>query len=73
MIPGTTIETTEVVADRVAGLIEDQPEVDRVMERVREGGATLFVMLSAERETSSIEFERRGGVRFETGPGVRRQ
>jgi len=71
MIPGTTIETTEVVADRVTRLLEEQPEVDRVMERVREGGATLFVMLSADREVSSIEFERRVAQDFQDIPDAR--
>ena len=71
MIPGTTIEQTEVVADRVTSLLEEQPEVDRVMERVREGGATLFVMLSADRESSSIEFERRVAKDFQDIPDAR--
>ena len=71
MIPGTTIEQTEVVADRVTRLIEEQPEVTRVMERVREGGATLFVMLSADRESTSIEFERRVAQEFQDIPDAR--
>jgi multidrug efflux pump subunit AcrB len=71
MIPGTTIEQTEVVADRVAVLLEAQPEVRRVMERVREGGATLFVMLRADRESTSIEFERRVAQEFKDIPDAR--
>src|SRR5690606_37874927 len=71
MIPGTTIERSELVADEVTRLLEEQPEVDRVMERVREGGATLFVMLSADRESSSIEFERRVAQEFQDIPDAR--
>jgi multidrug efflux pump subunit AcrB len=59
LVPGTTIEQTEAVADQVAALLGKQPEVRIVMERVREGGAVLFIMLKADRESTSIEFERR--------------
>src|SRR5690606_41039777 len=58
-VPGTTLEQTEVVADQVIALLEEQPEVRRVMSRVREGGATLFAMLKPDRQNTSIEFERR--------------
>ncbi|WP_296675123.1 efflux RND transporter permease subunit [Novosphingobium sp.] len=58
-VPGTTIEQTLLIADKVEALIGGQPEVERVMERVREGNARLFITLKAERETTSIEFERR--------------
>jgi multidrug efflux pump subunit AcrB len=71
MIPGTTIERAELVADRVTRLLEEQPEVERVMERVREGGATLFVMLRADRENSSIDFERRVAQEFQDIPDAR--
>ena len=40
MVPGTTLEQTEAVADQVAALLESQPEVERVLERGREGSAT---------------------------------
>jgi multidrug efflux pump subunit AcrB len=64
MVPGTTIERSEVVADQVAALLEGQPEVRRVMERVREGSAVLFVMLKPDREVTSTEFERRVAEQF---------
>jgi len=59
MVPGTTIQQTEAIADQVEKIIGAQPEVARVMERVREGNARLFIMLKEERDTTSIEFERR--------------
>ncbi len=61
MVPGTTLEQTVAVADRVTAMIEKQPEVERVMESVREGGATLYAALKdpEEREATSTEFERR--------------
>ncbi len=58
MVPGTTIKQTEIVADRVADLINAQPEVETAMENIREGNARLFITLKPGRERSSIEFER---------------
>ncbi|QQN75470.1 efflux RND transporter permease subunit [Croceicoccus sp. YJ47] len=60
MPPGTTIEQTEVVADRVTALLEEQPEVASVMERVNEGSARLFITLvpASERNSKSFELER---------------
>ncbi|MEL7687248.1 efflux RND transporter permease subunit [Citromicrobium bathyomarinum] len=58
MVPGTTLEDTEQVADRVAALLYEQPEVERALERVRMGNATLYVTLKPDRERTSIQFER---------------
>jgi multidrug efflux pump subunit AcrB len=58
MVPGTTLETTKAVADRVAALLEDQQEVDIALERVREGAATIYISLRPDRERTSIQFER---------------
>ncbi|GAA4642078.1 hypothetical protein GCM10023115_03630 [Pontixanthobacter gangjinensis] len=58
MVPGTTLATTERVADQVAAILYEQPEVLRALERVREGQATLYVALKEDREKTSIEFER---------------
>jgi len=58
MVPGTTLEQTEAVADRVAAILYKQPEVERALERVREGNATIYITLDPDREKTSIEFER---------------
>ena len=58
MVPGTTLETTERVSNEVAALMERQPEVDRALQRVREGAATLYVNLKPDRERKSFELER---------------
>jgi multidrug efflux pump subunit AcrB len=71
MVPGTTLEQTEAVADRVTKIVEAQPEVRLVMERVREGNAVLFIMLKEERENTSIEFERRLVQDFQAIPDAR--
>ncbi|MEZ5710444.1 MAG: efflux RND transporter permease subunit [Blastomonas sp.] len=58
MVPGTTMEQTEVVADKVAAILYEQPEVEKALERIREGDATVFVTLKEDRDKTSIEFER---------------
>jgi multidrug efflux pump subunit AcrB len=60
MVPGTTIEQTEAVADRVTRILEAQhSEVQRVLERVNEGQATLFTVLKDDRPLKSFVWERR--------------
>jgi multidrug efflux pump subunit AcrB len=71
MVPGTTIQQTEVVADKVAALVGKQPEVDRALERINEGNARIFVTLKKEREASSIDFERRLALEFQNFPDAR--
>ncbi|MFL0355246.1 efflux RND transporter permease subunit [Erythrobacter sp. GH1-10] len=58
MVPGTTLETTKVVSDRVYAILEGEPEVERMMQRIRVGNSTIFVKLKDDRERTSIEFER---------------
>ncbi len=58
LVPGTTMAQTERVADKVAALLYQQPEVERALERVREGSATLYIALKPERDKTSNEFER---------------
>ncbi len=58
MVPGTTLESTERVSDRVAALLYEQPEVERALERVREGNATIYITLKEDRARKSYEFER---------------
>ncbi|NNC51412.1 MAG: efflux RND transporter permease subunit [Erythrobacter sp.] len=58
MVPGTTLEDTERVADRVAALLYEQQEVETVLERVSEGNATLYITLSEDRARPSYVFTR---------------
>jgi multidrug efflux pump subunit AcrB len=59
MVPGTTIEQTEVVSGQVARIMEEQPEVGRILERINEGNARHFIVLKPDRSMASYEFERR--------------
>ena len=58
VVPGTTLEQTEKIADRVSDLMYAQPQVERALTRVRETNATVFVSLKEDRDKTSIEFER---------------
>lgn len=71
MVPGTTIKQTESVADAVTAVLEGEPEVRRVMERINEGEATLFVILKEDRATTSTEFQRRLGPELQRIPDAR--
>ncbi|MEW9854899.1 efflux RND transporter permease subunit [Novosphingobium sp. M1R2S20] len=73
MVPGTTLEQTSAVAGRVTRLIEAQPEVEQVMEAAREGNGTLYVSLkpAAERDATSVEFERRLAPELQQIPDAR--
>lgn len=71
LVPGTTIEETERVSAGVTGLLTAQPEVERVMESVREGAATLFVTLKENRSTTNQEFQQRLNPDFRNVPDAR--
>ncbi|WP_164119094.1 efflux RND transporter permease subunit [Sphingorhabdus sp. Alg239-R122] len=71
MVPGTTLERTERVADQVADLLYQQPEVERALERVRVGNASIYVTLKKDREKTSIEFERDLAPALSTIPDAR--
>ena len=57
-VPGTTIEQTEEIADRVADRLRQEPEVEMVLERVFEGNAFILLTFKPDRARTSIEFER---------------
>ncbi len=57
MVPGTTLQQTEQVADQVAGIVNQRPEVEAALERISEGNARLFITLKAGRDKTSQEFE----------------
>ncbi|MGQ3176788.1 MAG: efflux RND transporter permease subunit, partial [Blastomonas fulva] len=71
MVPGTTLEQTEVVADKVAAIMYQQPEVELALIRIREGNGTIFVTLKKEREKTSIEFERNLAKTLQSIPDAR--
>jgi multidrug efflux pump subunit AcrB len=67
MVPGTTLEETVAVADKVTRLLERQPEVALVTETVSEGSSNLYISLTpaSDRDATSVEFERRMTPQFQ--------
>jgi len=57
MVPGTTLAQTQVVADRVGGILAKQPDVEHVMQRMSEGSGRLMITLKKDRRRTSQEFE----------------
>src|SRR5690606_25644542 len=53
LVPGATIEQSEAVADQVTQIVKAQPEVGRILENIREGSGTLFIVLKSDRDTTS--------------------
>ena len=56
--PGTTLEQTEGVTDRVAALVVKDPSVERVFERINVGTGSVNIVLKKDRKVTSTEFER---------------
>ena len=71
MVPGTTLSQTERVADRVAGLVRQRPEVQSALERISEGNGRVFITLKKDREKTSMEFERELTPVLQTIPDAR--
>lgn len=59
MVPGTTLAEAKRVVNGVADRLRQEPEVERLLERVRLGeSSTVFITLKEDRKRSSIDFER---------------
>jgi multidrug efflux pump subunit AcrB len=58
LAPGTTLKQTEVVVDRVAAMIEKDPNVERVFERVNVGNGRVSIVLKKNRKVTNTEFQR---------------
>ena len=51
--PGTTLEQTEDVTDRVAALVVKDPSVERVFERINVGTGSVNIVLKKDRKVTS--------------------
>jgi len=58
LAPGSTLDQTEAVTDRVANIVSRDPNVDRVFETSNVGTASLNIVLKKKRKVKSSEFER---------------
>ncbi|MEQ5788219.1 efflux RND transporter permease subunit [Erythrobacter sp. NFXS35] len=58
-VPGTTLAQTKRIVNDVADQIRAEPEVERLLERIRLGEtSSIFIKLKEDRARSSIQFER---------------
>jgi multidrug efflux pump subunit AcrB len=58
-VPGTTLQETKRVVNEVANRLRQEPEVERMLERIRMGEtSSIFVTLKDDRARTLIEFER---------------
>ena len=71
LAPGSTLKQTEAVADQAARIIEKDPAVDRVFQRIYVGTGFLNVVLRKDRTVTSTEFERALGPQMSAIPDAR--
>jgi multidrug efflux pump subunit AcrB len=58
LAPGTTLEQTALVANRVAAMLQRAPEVSNAFADIQVGSANVFLTLNRNRKRTSTEFER---------------
>lgn len=57
MVPGTTLEQTEVVVDQITSRLSQEQEVDLALGIANEGSGRISLVLSKDRVRTSLEFE----------------
>ncbi|WP_308517306.1 efflux RND transporter permease subunit [Sphingomonas flavescens] len=62
--PGSTLEQTEAVIDRVANMVRQDPSVESAFERINVGNGTVELKLKGNRKVTSTQFERNFSPRF---------
>ena len=71
-VPGTTLAETKRIVNSVAARLNQEPEVERLLERTRLGEtSSIFVKLREDRKRTSIEFERELGPVLAQMPDAR--
>jgi len=58
MVPGTTLEQTEAVIDRISERLSQEQEVALALGIVNEGSGRISLVLRDDRERTSLDFER---------------
>lgn len=71
MVPGTTLAQTEEVMGGIAAMLAEDPDVESVFQRIREGNGFLMVTLKDDREKTSEEFQRAMTPKLAQVPDVR--
>jgi len=72
MAPGTTVQQTEAMGNRVAAMLQREPEVESAFVDIEEvGKANVYLTLQKDRKRSAIEFERATAPKLHTIPDAR--
>ncbi|HEX8241816.1 MAG TPA: efflux RND transporter permease subunit [Allosphingosinicella sp.] len=71
MPPGSTLERTNVVANKVVRLLRAKPEVEDAFADVSPTSAELFVTLKKDRQRTSVDFERTYSPELQAIPDAR--
>ena len=71
LTPGSTLQKTEVVADRVRNMLQDAPEVQSAFSRINVGNGNIFLTLKKERTVTSVQFQRKWQQRLSEIPDAR--
>ena len=58
LAPGTTLKQTEAVIDRVANIVQNDPDVERTFERADVGSGHVSIVLKKSRKMTSDEWQR---------------
>ena len=69
--PGSTLKQTEVVVDRVAALIQKDPNVERVFERANVGDGRVSIVLKKSRKVTSDDWQRQVAPTLSNIPDAR--
>src|SRR3954452_14168516 len=71
LAPGSTLKQTEAVVDRVAAMIQKDPNVERVFERANVGNGRVSIVLKKTRKLTSTEWQRQLAPTLPTIPDAR--
>jgi multidrug efflux pump subunit AcrB len=69
--PGSTLEQTEAVIDRVANMVRQDLSVESAFERINVGSGSVELKLKEDRKVTSTEFERNFSPKFAAIPDAR--
>ncbi|MES2291430.1 MAG: efflux RND transporter permease subunit [Pseudomonadota bacterium] len=58
LTPGSTLQQTERITDRVRTMLQDAPEVQSAFSRINVDNAKIFLTLKKSRTVTSVEFQR---------------
>ncbi len=71
LTPGSTLQQTERVTDRVRTMLQDAPEVQSAFSRINVDNAKIFLTLKKSRTVTSVEFQRSWQDRLNKIPDAR--